>query len=201
MTTRSVQHLQWRLCGVFSLLLVCVATLLLGSGVQVVDAVLTNTKVAPVSPIAGVTISIKSLPFSVATIVPDSLDAGVTGLTTVTFTSDVTLPIGSKIVVTFPSEFGVASSRVAAVASLDASSTVAVTPSSSEVVVTIAGSAIASGSTVTFQLDGITNPGAVTTGSFSLESRASADKVYQQAAAIAPETLALFLGLLTVTFG
>ncbi|KAF1329722.1 hypothetical protein FI667_g5698, partial [Globisporangium splendens] len=296
--TRSVQCPQWRISGVFYLVLACVTTLLLSSSVLVVHATLANTKVAPVSLVAGAlsgvvvtftssvelrvgdqvmvqfpsgfslstttsmlavdsslyattltiasltidtmyattdssavsagssfqftltdvtnppagttgafmittcnsssaiidtdnsvqTVSIKSSSCSMATIAPDSLDAGVTGLATVTFTSDVALPIGSKIVVTFPSEFGVGSTSVVAVASLHASSTVAMLPSS-EVVVTIAGSAIASGSTVEFQLDGITNPGAATTGSFSLESRTSADKVYQQDAAIAPAVI------------
>ncbi|KAG6964868.1 hypothetical protein JG688_00007512 [Phytophthora aleatoria] len=135
--------------------------------------------------ISGITIVSTTL--SGAAVAPDSLNAGATGTATVAFTSAVRLPVGSKVEVSFPSDFMVASSTLSSVTNIDSSSTV--TTSSSVVTVTIAGSAVSAGSSVSFKLDGVTNPGAKTTGTFAVATTDSSSKIFQQATAISAATI------------
>ncbi|KAF1774661.1 Concanavalin A-like lectin/glucanase domain [Phytophthora cactorum] len=71
--------------------------------------------------ISGITIVSSTL--SGAAVAPDSLNAGATGTATVAFTSAVRLPVGSKVEVSFPSDFMVASSTLSSVTNIDSSST------------------------------------------------------------------------------
>ncbi|KAG6958592.1 hypothetical protein JG687_00009300 [Phytophthora cactorum] len=135
--------------------------------------------------ISGITIVSTTL--SGAAVAPDSLNAGATGTATVAFMSAVRLPVGSKVEVSFPSDFMVASSTLSSVTNIDSSSTV--TTSSSVVTVTIAGSAVSTGSSVSFKLDGVTNPGAKTTGTFAVATTDSSSKIFQQATAVSAATI------------
>ncbi|ETI50941.1 hypothetical protein F443_05620 [Phytophthora nicotianae P1569] len=144
-----------------------------------------NTLLERNTAISGVVIAITTL--SGATVAPDSLNAGVTGTATVAFTSAVRLPVGSKIEVTFPSDFTVASLTLSSASNIDSSSTVAT--SSSVVTVTIAGSAVTAGSSVSFKLDGVTNPGAKTTGTFVVATTDSSSKIFQQATGVSAATI------------
>ncbi|KAG7386660.1 hypothetical protein PHYPSEUDO_015444 [Phytophthora pseudosyringae] len=121
------------------------------------------------------------------TMVPDSLDAGVTGTATVAFKSAVRLPVGGKVKVTFPSDFTVASTTLSSATLIDSSSTVAF--SGAVVTVTIAGSPVTAGSSVSFQLDGVTNPGAKTTDAFAVATTDSSSNVFQQETAVTAATI------------
>ncbi|OWZ15209.1 hypothetical protein PHMEG_00011191 [Phytophthora megakarya] len=125
---------------------------------------------------------IVSKTMSGASVIPDSRVAGVVGTATVSFTSDVELPVGSKVKVTFPGDFIVASSTLSSAINIASSSTVVT--NSSVVFVTIAGSAVSMGSSVSFKLDKVTNPGAKTTGSFALATVDSSSNMFEEATAI-----------------
>ncbi|RLN57034.1 hypothetical protein BBJ29_001365 [Phytophthora kernoviae] len=88
-------------------------------------------------------------------------------MATVSFTSAVGLPIGSVVKVTFPSDFSVTATAISSVSNIDSSSTVTMA-STYVVAVTVAGSAVSSGASVSFKLNGVTNPGAKTTGTFTV---------------------------------
>ncbi|KAL3669555.1 hypothetical protein V7S43_004942 [Phytophthora oleae] len=123
-------------------------------------------------------ITIVSTTLSNAAVAPDSLNAGVAGTATVSFTSTVRLPIGSLVKVTFPSDFTVTSTTLSSATNIDSSS--AVTTSGSVVTVTIMGSAVTAASSVSFKLDGVTNPGAKTTGTFAVATTDGASNLFQQ---------------------
>ncbi|KAG1690463.1 hypothetical protein DVH05_028138 [Phytophthora capsici] len=129
-------------------------------------------------------ITIASTVLSTAAVAPDSLNAGVTGTASVSFTSAVRLPVGSLVKVTFPSDFAVTSTTLSSATLIDSSSTV--TTSGSVVTVTIAGSAVTAASSVSFKLDGVTNPGAKTTGTFAVATTDGASNVFQHVTNIAP---------------
>lgn len=94
-----------------------------------------------------------------ASVSPTSLSAGVSGTALVVFTSGVEVPVGGSIVVIFPAGFYVATSTITAITSgLHVSSTVASTPATSLVTVTVGTSASLPG-TIAFTIDGVTNPG------------------------------------------
>ncbi|RLN72768.1 hypothetical protein BBJ28_00024405, partial [Nothophytophthora sp. Chile5] len=122
-----------------------------------------------------------------AAVAPDSVSAGVLGPATVSFVSAVRLPMGSIVTVTFPSDFSVAATAISSASGIGSTSTVAMA-SSSAVAVTIAGSAVVAGATVSFKLDGVTNPGAKTTGTYSVVTADSASLVFQEATAISSIT-------------
>ncbi|EGZ27226.1 hypothetical protein PHYSODRAFT_440828, partial [Phytophthora sojae] len=122
-----------------------------------------------------------------AAVAPDSLNAGVAGTATVAFTSAVGLPIGSVVKVTFPSDFTVASATLSSATNIGSSSSVAA--AGSVVSVTVAGSAVAAGASVSFKLDGVTNPGAKTTGTFALATLDSSSNIFEQATAISAVTI------------
>lgn len=125
--------------------------------------------------------TIASTAFSTGSVTLDSTDAGITGTATVAFTTDVALSVGTVLVVTFPSVLSVAStSALSSLSNLDSASTVTVL-SASIVKISIAGSILTAGSTVSFKLDGVTNPGATTTGTFTLLSTDSAGNEFQYA--------------------
>ncbi|KAE9117120.1 hypothetical protein PF010_g8720 [Phytophthora fragariae] len=130
--------------------------------------------------VTGVTIVKTTL--AGAAVAPDSLNAGVAGTATVAFTSAVGLPVGSVVKVTFPSDFTVASTTLSSATNIGSSSAVAT--SGSVVSVTVAGSAVAAGASVSFKLDGVTNPGAKTTGTFALATLDSSSNIFEQATAI-----------------
>eukprot|EP00644_Phytophthora_capsici_P015869 jgi/Phyca11/10392/fgenesh1_pm.PHYCAscaffold_49_\ len=132
-------------------------------------------------------ITIASTVLSTAAVAPDSLNAGVTGTASVSFTSAVRLPVGSLVKVTFPSDFAVTSTTLSSATLIDSSSTV--TTSGSVVTVTIAGSAVTAASSVSFKLDGVTNPGAKTTGTFAVATTDGASNVFQQATAVSAATI------------
>ncbi|TMW60185.1 hypothetical protein Poli38472_000227 [Pythium oligandrum] len=125
-------------------------------------------------------VTISSSAFSAATVAPDSKDAGVTGTATISLTSDVALPVGSIVAVVFPSEFTVATTSLTVISNLDVSSSVAVVSGEPIVIVTVKGSGVASGTSLSFAVDGITNPGAIAlTGTFSVNSADGDGKRYQ----------------------
>ncbi|KAK1936638.1 hypothetical protein P3T76_010073 [Phytophthora citrophthora] len=127
-------------------------------------------------------ITIASTVLSNAAVAPDSLNAGVAGTATVSFTSAVRLAVGSLIKVTFPSDFAVKSTTLSSATHIDSNS--AVTTSGSVVTVTIAGSAVTAASNVSFKLDGVKNPGAKTTGTFAVATTDGASNVFQKASNI-----------------
>jgi hypothetical protein len=89
---------------------------------------------------------IVSTAFSASTAAPASLVAGVVGTATITFTSAVTIPIGSKIRITFPTEYGIASDAISALNNVDSASTIAY--SGQVVTITIATAAISASASV-----------------------------------------------------
>ncbi|POM68299.1 Hypothetical protein PHPALM_15558, partial [Phytophthora palmivora] len=125
---------------------------------------------------------ITSTTLSNVVVVPDSRSAGVEGTATVSFTSAVGLPVGSMVKVTFPSDFTVASTMLSSTTNIDSSSTVMT--SNSVVTVTIAGSIVTAGTSISFKLDGVTNPGAKTTGTFALVTTDSLSNVFELATGI-----------------
>lgn len=157
------------------------------TGTFTVEATNTNT-------VSTASVDIVSSTFTVATVVPDVLTAGVTGTTTVSFTSLVTLPIGSFIDITFPSGFQVTTTAettgLTSVTNLDSSSIV--TKVSSLVArVTVQGTDVATGATVSFKVAGITNPAetGTVTGDFSIESKDSNTLIFQTSTTIAGVTI------------
>ncbi|GLE09083.1 hypothetical protein PINS_up020672 [Pythium insidiosum] len=139
------------------------------------------------SDIAGVTLVSSTL--STASVVPDSLDAGAFGTATVSFTSSVQLPVGSEITVTFPSDFVVASAALSSLSNVDTSSTLTLL-SSTTVRVTVAGSAVAASASVSFKVNNVRNPGATTTGTFSVATTDSSGNTFESKTDIAGVTLA-----------
>ncbi|TYZ56843.1 hypothetical protein PybrP1_001661, partial [[Pythium] brassicae (nom. inval.)] len=114
-----------------------------------------------------------------------SLEAGVAGLARVKFTSAVALPVGSAVLVSFARELSVSSTAgalgaAAVVSGINAASVVSMVSVASGangavVKVTITGSAVSAGAVVEFDLDGVTNPGAVApSGPFGVQSTDSA---------------------------
>lgn len=134
-------------------------------------------------------VMIASQNFSSASVQPDSLNAGVAGTATVSFTTAVGLPVGSVIVVTFPSVFSVSSTTISSTSNVNSNSAVSMV-GGSEVHVTVASSAVSAGAAVSFKLNGITNPGATTTGVFLLSSQDASGGEFQHAQAIGGVTLA-----------
>jgi len=102
----------------------------------------------------------------------------------VTLTSAVGLPVGSLVKVTFPSDFTVSAPALVSADGIDPTSIV--TTDSSVVTVEIAVSAVVAGSTVEFVLDGVTNPGAKTTGAFSVATTDFATYIFEDAEEIWP---------------
>ncbi|KAI9996253.1 hypothetical protein PInf_013636 [Phytophthora infestans] len=139
-----------------------------------------NTLIERSAAVSGIAIAKTALAF--INVVPDSLNAGVTGTVTVAFTSAVRLPVGSKVEMTFPSDFTVLSSTLSSATNIDSSSTVVT--SGSVVTVTIAGSVVSAGSNVSLKLDGVTNPGAKTTGTFAVATTDSSSRVFQAGTAV-----------------
>lgn len=151
--------------------------------------------------VGGVTIV--STAFSAASVLPLSLEAGVSGLARVKFTSAVSLPVGSAVLVSFAHELSVASTAGAlgagaVVSGMNAASVVSMVSAASGangangavVKVTIAGSGVSAGDVVEFELDGVTNPGAVVlSGSFGLQSTDSVGRVFEEALSIAGVTI------------
>ncbi|TYZ56962.1 hypothetical protein PybrP1_010157 [[Pythium] brassicae (nom. inval.)] len=94
-----------------------------------------------------------------ASVSPTSLSAGVRCTASVALTSSAEIPVGGSIVVIFPAGFYVTTTTITAIASgLHASSTVASTPATSLVTVTVGTSALPPGN-IAFTIDGVTNPG------------------------------------------
>ncbi len=104
--------------------------------------------------ILGSTFSVQ--PITGANVVPRSSNAGDTGLVDITLPLTVAVPIGGTVQVQFPAGFVPASTAVSSAVGIDSSSTVSV--SGNVVIITITGTATNAGS-VTFSLNGITNPG------------------------------------------
>jgi hypothetical protein len=102
----------------------------------------------------GSTFSVQ--PISGANVVPRSSNAGDTGYVDVTLPLTVNVPIGGRIQVLFPDGFTAASTAVSSATGIDTSSTVSV--SGRTVTVTIAGTDVTATS-ISFALNGITNPG------------------------------------------
>ncbi|KAL4086333.1 hypothetical protein PRIC1_014460 [Phytophthora ramorum] len=132
-------------------------------------------------------VTIESTTLADATVIPDTLEAGVVDTATVTFTSSVGLPVGSLVKITFPRDFSVAATTISATSSIDSSSVI--NTSGSVVTVTISNTAVAIGASVSFKLDGLTNPGATTTGTFAVATTDSSSKVFEQATAISGVTI------------
>ncbi|KAJ0406510.1 hypothetical protein P43SY_001441 [Pythium insidiosum] len=145
-----------------------------------------GTTIDTKSDVPGVTLTSTTL--ATASVVPDSLDAGVVGTATVALTPGVQLPIGSQIVVTFPTEFAVSSTALSSVSNLHASSTLTLV-SSTVVQVTVAGTAVAAGTSVSFKVNNVRNPGATTTGTFSVVTTDSSANMYESKTDIAAVTL------------
>ncbi|KAF4323077.1 hypothetical protein BBO99_00003532 [Phytophthora kernoviae] len=111
-------------------------------------------------------------------------------MATVSFTSAVGLPIGSVVKVTFPGDFSVTATAISSVSNIDSSSTVAMA-STYVVAVTVTGSAVSSGASVSFKLNGVTNPGAKTTGTFTVATTDSSSNIFQQSSTISAVTIAM----------
>ena len=92
--------------------------------------------------------TIVSTTLTPATTVPDSLNGGVVGTATVTFTTSVGLPVGAKVKITFPSDYGVASDAIGSVSNINAGSSVSA--SSQVVTVVVATTAVTASSAVSF---------------------------------------------------
>lgn len=133
-------------------------------------------------------VTIASTSFSVVSVAPDSLVAGYAGKATVTFTSDVGLSVGSLLVVTFPSVFTVASTALSSLSNLGASSSIA-SVSNNVVTITIGGSAISAGTSVSLKVNGITNPGATTTVPFVVVSSDASGFIFQEYEYVAGVTI------------
>jgi hypothetical protein len=115
--------------------------------------------------------------FTAVTVVPDSLNAGVTGKAYITFTTAVELAIGSIVQITFPTDFDVASKVLSNEVAIDSTSKLSV-PTINVVEIELA-SAITADTAVSFSVDGITNPGASTTGVFSIATTDKDGNVFQ----------------------
>ncbi len=135
---------------------------------------------------AGTIISATALSSGTATV--DSKSGGVVGTATISFTSAIQVPIGGKIVVTFPNEYGVAADTVSSHSNLNVMITDATTVGK-VVTVIVSNSFIALGATVSFKLNGITNPAASTTQTYSVKTTDSNDFTYQQSTGISGDII------------
>ena len=105
---------------------------------------------------SGVTLTSND-PLSGVAVTPASTVAGATSITAdVTLTTSVNIPIGGHLQVTFPMGFYVASNTLSNPVGINAASTVST--SGRVATITIAGAAAAPGS-ISFTINGITNPG------------------------------------------
>uniref|UniRef100_K3WX77 Uncharacterized protein n=1 Tax=Globisporangium ultimum (strain ATCC 200006 / CBS 805.95 / DAOM BR144) TaxID=431595 RepID=K3WX77_GLOUD len=121
-----------------------------------------------------------------ASVVPTSTVAGVTGTVDVAFTTGIDVPVGGSILVIFPSAFYVASTTITAITSgLDATSTITSTPAASLVTITVAGTACAAAAPIQFQIDGISNSGAGTTGRYIIRTQSSSGQTIESLGNIA----------------
>ena len=91
------------------------------------------------------------------TVSPASTIAGDAGLVTVAFTNAITIPVGGKITIQFPTGFSAASTAVTAGVGVDTSS--AVSSSGVLVTITVAGSSVVAGTAKSLTINGVTNPG------------------------------------------
>jgi hypothetical protein len=123
-----------------------------------------------------------------SSIVPDSLVAGVVGKASVSFKSGVELPVGSVIELTFPEEFSIAATTALSDVSsgLDTGSVATSNPLSNKIRVVVGVSAVAAGSSVSFKVSGVRNPGVTRTGDFALVTLDSLNRVYASDTSIAP---------------
>ncbi|EGZ20698.1 hypothetical protein PHYSODRAFT_328782 [Phytophthora sojae] len=122
-----------------------------------------------------------------AAVTAASLVAGRTTTYTVTFTTDITLRVGSAIALRFPalsnSQIVFSGAALSSMVNIDVASTV-VQVASPYVKLTIAGQDVAAGTTVSITFDNIINPAAQTTGVFGIDSRHSSGAIFQVNTAI-----------------
>ncbi|KAE9346734.1 hypothetical protein PR003_g7286 [Phytophthora rubi] len=122
-----------------------------------------------------------------AVVTAASLVAGRTTTYTITFTTDVTLRIGSVIALSFPalsnSQIVFSGVTLSNLAHINVASTV-VQVTSPYVKLTIAGQDIAAGTTVSITYGNIINPAAQTSGLFGIDSRHSSGAIFQVNTAI-----------------
>ncbi|KAG3033523.1 hypothetical protein PC121_g5859 [Phytophthora cactorum] len=128
--------------------------------VQINDAAITSASVTPVSP-----------------------NAGVTGAVDVAFTTGTIIPVGGTIVVTFPSTFYVDSaSTLSNPVGMDSTSTIAASPTTGVVTITIATTSAAAGA-ISFTLDSISNPGLGTSSSYAIRTKNAGGTTLESATA------------------
>ncbi|KAG6598172.1 uncharacterized protein IUM83_09350 [Phytophthora cinnamomi] len=117
-----------------------------------------------------------------AAVTATSLVAGRTTTYTATFTTDVTLRVGSVIALSFPalsnSQIVFAGATLSNLVNINVASTV-VQVASPYVKLTIAGQDIAAGTTVFITYGNIINPAAQTSGFFGIDSRHSSGAIFQ----------------------
>lgn len=121
---------------------------------------------------------------SAATIVGTSLEAGVQTTYTTTFTSAVDYPVGSKIVIVFPtlpnSVYTVATDTISGHVDIDATSTSIERPNSLTLRLIVAGTPVTAGSGRAFVINLVSNPAAQSTGVFQIMVTDSANQLYEQ---------------------
>jgi hypothetical protein len=91
-----------------------------------------------------------------------SLNAGVTGNAVVTFTPGQIVPVGGRVTVVFPPTFfiQIGGTQLINPSGISSTSTIAMGSNTYTVVVTVVDTAVASGTPITFTIDGVSNPGA-----------------------------------------
>ncbi|ETI56699.1 hypothetical protein F443_00877 [Phytophthora nicotianae P1569] len=106
-----------------------------------------------------------------ASVIPVSLNGGVTGAVDVAFTTGTTIPVGGTIVLTFPSAFYVDSaSTLSNIVGIDSTSTIVASPATGVVTITIATTNAAAGA-ISFTLDSISNPGLGLSSSYFIRTK------------------------------
>ncbi|KAK1941657.1 Tenascin-X [Phytophthora citrophthora] len=120
---------------------------------------------------------------SLASVTPAWSDAGVTGTVNVAFTTSIDVPVGGTIMVTFPSTFYVDStSAFSYPVGFDPSSSIAATPATGVVTITIATTDVVAGP-ISFTLDSISYPGLGTTASYSIRTKNAGGSILESTTA------------------
>ena len=143
--------------------------------------------------VTGFTI-VKTTLSSASTVTATNCTAGVVTTYTLSLTTAVDYPVASKIKITFPSEFGVASTTVADHSNIDTGTT-GIAVASQVVTITVAGAAVTAGTGRVLSVDAITNPGtscdkyyvegcSTAWGTYTLQVTDSGDQIYEDNSAI-----------------
>ena len=90
------------------------------------------------------------------TVAPASTIAADTGLVAIAFTNAITIPVGGKITIQFPTGFQLAPTELTLPNGINSASTISA--SGTILTLTMVGSALSAGAT-SFTVNGITNPG------------------------------------------